>query len=70
MAFVQTAQSARTDLFETLRASIEDFKAARVLRQKYKTTVRELAHMSDRELADIGVNRYDIKTIAKAHVYG
>ena len=70
MAFVQTAQTARIDLFATLRASIEEFKAARVLRQKYKSTVRELARMSDRELADTGVNRYDIKGIAKAHVYG
>lgn len=70
MAFVQTAQTARIDLFATLRASIEEFKAASALRQKYKTTVRELARMSDRELADIGVNRYDIKGIAKAHVYG
>ncbi|WP_294229886.1 DUF1127 domain-containing protein [uncultured Shimia sp.] len=70
MAFVQTAQSARIDLFATLRASIEDFKAARALRQKYNTTVRELARMSDRELNDIGVDRYDIHSIATQHTYG
>lgn len=70
MAFVHTAQSARIDLFATLRASIEELKAARALRQKYKTTVRELARMSDRDLADIGIHRYDIDSIAEAHVYG
>ncbi len=70
MAFVQTAQSARTDLFATLRASIEDFKAARALRQQYNTTVRELSVMSDRELNDIGIDRYDISSIATQHVYG
>jgi len=70
MAFVQTAQSARIDLFASLRVSIEEFKAARALRQKYKTTVRELARMSDRDLADIGILRYDIDSIAEAHVYG
>lgn len=70
MAFVQTAQTGRIEFFATLRAAIEEFKATRALRAKYKSTVRELASMKDRELADIGVNRYDIEGIAKAHVYG
>ena len=70
MAFVQTTQTARTDVSAIVRATIEEFKAARALRQKFRATVRELSAMSDRELADIGINRYDIKGIAKAHVYG
>lgn len=34
-------------------------------RQMYKKTVRELSKMSDKDLADIGVNRYDIPFIAR-----
>ncbi len=70
MAFIQTAQTSRIDLFASLRAALHDFKAERTLRGQYRTTVRELSSMNDRELADIGINRYDIKGIAKAHVYG
>ena len=32
----------------------------------YLATVRELEMMTDRELHDIGVSRYDIKKIAKS----
>ena len=70
MAFVQTTQAARIDVSAIVRATFEEFKAARALRKKFRATVRELSAMSDRELADIGVNRYDIAGIAKAHVYG
>lgn len=34
-------------------------------RQKYLETVRELSMMSDRDLYDIGISRYDIRRIAK-----
>ena len=34
-------------------------------RQMYKRTVRELSAMSDKDLCDIGINRYDIPFIAK-----
>ncbi len=32
--------------------------------RRYNTSVRELARLSDRELADIGVSRSEIGTIA------
>jgi uncharacterized protein YjiS (DUF1127 family) len=34
-------------------------------RRRYKTTVRELLSLSDRELSDIGISRCDIRRIAK-----
>ena len=70
MAFVQTAQTSRIEFFATLRVAFDELKADLALRQKFRATVRELSSMNDRELADIGINRYDIKGIAKAHVYG
>ena len=32
--------------------------------RRYKQSVRELAHLNDRELADIGVSRSDIPRLA------
>lgn len=34
----------------------------------YKRTVEELGMMSNRELADIGISRWDIKRVAREHV--
>lgn len=34
-------------------------------RQMYKKTVKELSKMSDKDLYDIGINRYDIPFIAR-----
>lgn len=32
---------------------------------KYRETVRELSRLSDRELEDLGISRYDIDGIAR-----
>lgn len=34
---------------------------------KYRETLRELSRLSERELADIGVARYEIETLARGH---
>ncbi len=34
---------------------------------RYRETVRELSQLSDRELEDLGISRYDIDRIAKTH---
>jgi uncharacterized protein YjiS (DUF1127 family) len=33
--------------------------------RRYRETVRELSHLSDRELNDLGISRYDIPNIAR-----
>jgi len=35
----------------------------------YRKTVRELAQLSDRELADLGIARYDISRVARAATF-
>ena len=35
---------------------------------KYRDTVRELSRLSDRELDDIGISRYQIENLAKTTV--
>lgn len=38
--------------------------------RNYRKTFKELSRMTDRELADIGITRYDIDTIAREYAYG
>jgi uncharacterized protein YjiS (DUF1127 family) len=40
------------------------------LYRKYRTTVEELSNLTDRELADFGMDRGSIRDIAREHVYG
>ena len=50
-----------------LRASL----AQRLARYRtYRTTVNELAMLTDRELADMGIHRSDIRGIAADAAYG
>lgn len=37
--------------------------------KRYGTAVEELSHLSDRELADIGISRSDIQRIAWEHAH-
>ena len=34
---------------------------------RYRETVNELSRLSERELADVGINRYDIDPIARRY---
>ena len=37
--------------------------------KRYSAAVQELSHLSDRELADIGISRSDIERIAWEHAH-
>ncbi|AWB50219.1 hypothetical protein HYN69_04350 [Gemmobacter aquarius] len=39
-------------------------------RAVYNQTVRELNVLTNRELADLGLSRYDIETVAREAAYG
>jgi uncharacterized protein YjiS (DUF1127 family) len=45
---------------------------ARILGEwrRYGVAVTELSHLSDRELADIGISRSDIQRVARGHARG
>ncbi|MBO9472791.1 DUF1127 domain-containing protein [Shimia sp. R10_1] len=70
MANANITLSTGSSLVARIEAALEAFKEARALRAKYNTTVRELSEMTDRDLADIGISRYDIEELATKHVYG
>ena len=50
-------------IFARLRQSFADYR-------KYLATYDELNALSDRELADIGLSRLDVRDIAQDSVYG
>jgi uncharacterized protein YjiS (DUF1127 family) len=47
-------------------ASVQEARARRVI---YNTTVRELRSLSNRELADLGLSRSNISSVAYEHAY-
>jgi uncharacterized protein YjiS (DUF1127 family) len=48
-------------MFEVLKSRISNWK-------RYSRTVSELNSLSNRELADLGINRSDISTVARQAV--
>lgn len=34
---------------------------------RYRETIRELSRLTDRELTDLGISRYEIEFVAKTH---
>ena len=53
-----------TDIIHSITTGIQKLSEARKIRQKRPQTVRELRSLSDRELQDMGISRYDIERIA------
>lgn len=46
-------------------AKREEMRENRRIREKYNQTFRELDHMTDRDLSDIGISRGDIPQISR-----
>jgi uncharacterized protein YjiS (DUF1127 family) len=36
---------------------------------RFRETVAELSRLSDRELDDLGINRFEIESIARSHAF-
>ncbi|MEJ6398416.1 DUF1127 domain-containing protein [Yoonia sp. 208BN28-4] len=59
------ANNTRTvTIADRFNALVADFAAARKQRRAFRTTYNELSALSNRELADMGINRSMIKSIA------
>lgn len=70
MAFITETFSGSTSLSERFAALRENFATARAQRKIYTTTVAELDALSNRDLADLGLNRSMINSIAFEAAYG
>lgn len=56
-------------LSDRLAGFFEAFKARRARNAIFRTTLRELNQLSERELADLGLHRSQIKQVAKEAAY-
>ncbi len=70
MTYVNSTRVARNGLIDRLMAARTTFLGALAQRRLYATTVRELAALSDRELADLGISRLSISDVAREAAYG
>lgn len=70
MAHVLNTNIASSSFVARLRDAIEQARSSWALYNEYKSTYNELASLTDRDLADIGVRRCDIADLARSHVYG
>lgn len=70
MANVTTHTFNTATIADRIRGAIAGFQAYRTNRAEYVATVRELDRLTNRELNDLGMSRYDIPRIAHDHVYG
>ena len=61
------AGASLTGRFAALRAQIVEAAAKR---KTYRVTLNELSNLTDRELADLGIARAQVKDIARQAAYG
>jgi uncharacterized protein YjiS (DUF1127 family) len=59
-----------TSLLDRLAAVLSTWAEKRAKRAMYRTTLRELNHLSGRELADLGLHRSQLKSMAFEAAYG
>ena len=65
----QTTTRAQSALAQRFDALMIDLRARLARRRVYRQTVNELAVLSDRELADLGLHRSEIRRIAWQAAY-
>lgn len=65
MAMIDSATRSAPSLMRRVRDLIRSNKEAYLVRIRRNATVRKLNSMTDRELADIGVSRYNIHDVAQ-----
>ena len=70
MAYITTSRTGGITLSQRLAALRETFVAARAQRKIYTTTINELEMLSNSDLADLGISRSSIKSIALEAAYG
>lgn len=70
MAFISETFTGGATLSERFAALRENFAAARAQRKIYNTTMTELDALSNRDLADLGLSRSMIKSVAMQAAYG
>lgn len=69
MAFVNDIRHFEAGILARLRELRETLADRMIRRRVYRTTVNELSNLSTRELADLGINPSQIRSIAYEAAY-
>jgi uncharacterized protein YjiS (DUF1127 family) len=69
MAYVNT-RSSSVGFGDRIALMVKAAKVAMDRRALYSRTIRELQVLSDRDLSDLGVSRFDIPALAHEAAYG
>lgn len=70
MAFISTSKDAQGGLSEMFAAAVRGLVERAEKRLIYRRTLNELSALSSRDLADLGVNRSMLRSIAHQAAYG
>ena len=70
MAYINANRAAHVSLADRFTGIVKSVKEAFHRRRVYNTTRNELAQLSNRELADLGISRSMISRIALEAAYG
>ncbi|WP_291239955.1 DUF1127 domain-containing protein [Gemmobacter sp.] len=70
MAFVNTTRAAQPAFGDRFAAVLETLRTAMARRAIYRQTVQELRALADKDLADLGIHRSQIRRMALEAAYG
>lgn len=70
MAFFTDTHTTTPGLFAGLGAYFARLRRSYADAREFRRTYNELSALSDRELTDLGLSRWDIANIARKTVYG
>ncbi|NGQ91090.1 DUF1127 domain-containing protein [Rhodobacter sp. HX-7-19] len=70
MAYVNSSRAASFSLADRISGFLALTKASLARRAVFNQTVRELNTLTERELADLGIARADIRAVAHEAAYG
>ena len=69
MAYVNSSRAAAVGLSDRVSAFVASVKLSLQRRATYQQTLNELNALSDRDLADLGLSRLQIRSIAREAAY-
>ncbi|QQA44152.1 DUF1127 domain-containing protein [Pelagovum pacificum] len=68
--YTDTRGLAGNNLFARFNGFVSEFREHQARHQVYRQTLVELGQLTDRDLADLGVHRSQIRGIAREAAYG
>ena len=59
-----------TEIVDRIKSALRGIGEEMVRRRVYRTTLAELSALSNRDLADLGINRSELRRVAYEAAYG